>query len=377
MGAFARHCYGDTSTTWIAPLHREQGVDSGVAPGFPLGNDAGPMQSQCFAVLSPGFNPSWDTSAISGVVEWQCRTDDDCSLNGKCSSGKCTCRPAWTGLRCESLNLLPPMRKSGYRGVDGGHNTSSWGGAVLKGHDGQYHMWAAEMTEHCGIGTWQQNSRIIHATSTTPGGSYTRKDVTWEVFSHEPEVVPGPNGEFVMYFTADLRSDHGECNCCRPHHGPCDGSTGTGDCPRQVHSNLSSASQRGSNSYMSWTTDPNGNWSTPVKLFPNYIGSDTNFAPIILKNGSIVAMWRRWGGGNGGSRQFLATAKDWKDMSSYVQHNVELFPDLGAAGTEDQFVYQDDDGNFHAVFHHMYGTGTKTQWWLDATGGHAFSRDVS
>ena len=24
-----------------------------------------------------------------------------------------------------------------YRGVDGGHNTSSWGGAVLKGGDGQ------------------------------------------------------------------------------------------------------------------------------------------------------------------------------------------------------------------------------------------------
>ena len=36
---------------------------------------------------------------------------------------------------------------------------------------------------------------------------------------------------------------------------------------------------------------------------------------------------------------------------------------------------QDSEGNFHAVFHHMYGTGTKTQWWLDATGGHAFSRD--
>ena len=35
----------------------------------------------------------------------------------------------------------------------------------------------------------------------------------------------------------------------------------------------------------------------------------------------------------------------------------------------------DADGHYHAVFHHMYGTGTKTQWWLDATGGHAFSRD--
>ena len=32
----------------------------------------------------------------------------------------------------------------------------SWGGAVLKGDDGRFHMWAAEMTEHCGIGAWSQ-----------------------------------------------------------------------------------------------------------------------------------------------------------------------------------------------------------------------------
>ena len=34
-----------------------------------------------------------------------------------------------------------------YNGTDGGTHTSSWGGAVLKGSDGTYHMWAAEMTE--------------------------------------------------------------------------------------------------------------------------------------------------------------------------------------------------------------------------------------
>ena len=32
--------------------------------------------------------------------------------------------------------------------------------------------------------------------------------------------------------------------------------------------------------------------------------------------------------------------------STYVQHHTELFPDLGAAGTEDQFVYEDDDGEY-------------------------------
>ena len=184
-------------------------------------------------------------------------------------------------------------------------------------------------------GTWQQNSRVIHATSETPGGEYKRKDVTWEVFSHEPVVVPSPHGEFVMYFTADLRSPDGLCKCCRPGHGPCDGSTGAGDCT----TNLGKGS---ATSYMSFSNDPNGPWSAPVKLFEDYHtllqGGDTNFAPVIHLNGSIVGMWRRWGPGNGGSRQYLVTASDWKDPSTYVQHRTELFPDLGGAGTEDQFV---------------------------------------
>ena len=102
--------------------------------------------------------------------------------------------------------------------------------------------------------------------------------------------------------------------------------------------------------------------------------------------------------GHGGSRVFLATARHWADPSTYLMHrwtnatknvrvskggqpsalqktNAEVFPDLGNAGTEDQFMYQDYDGNYHAYFHNMYGTATDKKWWLDATGGHAFSRD--
>lgn len=244
----------------------------------------GGFQGQCFAVATPGFNPSYDTTAVSGVLDWPCRNNEECSLNGVCSSGACQCRPAWKGKRCELLNLQAPTRGAGYRGTDGGHNTSSWGGAVLKGSDGLYHMWAAEMTEHCGIGTWNQNSRVIHATSKTAGGAYTRKDVTWEVFSHEPEVIAGPDGEYIMYFTADLRSEHGLCNCCRPGHGPCDGSTGQGDCGNSFNSSSSKGALKkhsSSDSYMSFTKDPNGKWTTPTKIFADYTGGDTNFAPYV------------------------------------------------------------------------------------------------
>lgn len=329
---------------------------------------------ECYGVTSPGFNPSYDTNAVSGVLHWACRSNEDCSLNGRCEEhGGCSCRPAWTGDRCQTLSIQPTPKSAGYNGVDNGNHTSSWGGAVLRGNDNRFHMFAAEMTEHCGIGAWSQNSRVIHATSTSPSGPYTRQNVVWEVFSHEPEVVPGPNGEFVMYFTAQLRSPHGLCDCCRQGDDPCDGSTGPNDCP-------SNPLGDSDGSFMSWapansTGDERWDWSSPQPLFPDYVGSDTNFAPIILQNGSLVALWREWT--ERGSRQYVATATDWKNMSTYEQHTdrQEIFPDLGAAGVEDQFLYQDDEGYFHAVFHHMYGTGTSTQWWLDPTGGHAYSKD--
>ena len=350
------------------------------------GTTFGAFNKQCFGVMAPRWSPTPDAGATTGVVQWPCRDDTDCSLNGKCdaATGTCACRPAWQGHRCERLALVPATRGAGYRRVDDGHNTSSWGGAVL--HDpkgGKFHMWAAEMTEHCGIGAWAQNSRIIHAVSDTPGGAYTRKDVTWEVFSHEPEVVRGDKGEYVMFFTAQLRSQRGECNCCGPE-SKCDGSTGPHDCGGsklkpsiKLRGHGAPPHRLGDSdpSWMSYSTSPDGPWSTPVQIFANYTGADTNFAPYIFPDGSLVAIWREWTAR--GSRCYLATASDWRDPSTYRQRIAagELWPDLGPAGTEDPFLYADPGGNLHAIFHHMFGLDSATAWWLDALGGHAFSSD--
>ena len=323
--------------------------------------------SECYGIAHPGWSPSYDRTARSGYVEWPCRHDEDCSLNGECIEGKCRCRAAWSGSRCHKLVTLPTTRDAGYRRVDYGKNTSSWGGAVLRGPDGLYHMWVSEITNHCGIGAWKENSRIVHATSPKANGVYQRRHVVWPTFAHEPQVVPGPDGEFVMYFTAASRDDGGLlgwCDCCRENQGPCDGSTGPGDCP------TASAPFGKHATFMSWTMDPNGNWSWPEKLFASNIGGDTNFSPLLLANGSLVGLWRKWGVGNGGSRIFVATAAHWRNVTSYTMHrfssaaevptvlkrkkhrySMEIFPDLGAAGTEDQFIYQDYDGNYHAYFH--------------------------
>jgi hypothetical protein len=86
-------------------------------------------------------------------------------------------------------------------------------------------MFAAQMTNHCGINSWTRNSRIIHAVSDSPGGLFVPEEEVQPVFAHEPTVTRSPDGKWVMWYTTFLKtgvSRNTPCSCE-------DGSTGD-DC---------------------------------------------------------------------------------------------------------------------------------------------------
>ena len=43
---------------------------------------------------------------------------------------------------------------------------------MTRGEDGQYHLLVSEMLGSCGLGAWQHNSIIRHATSSEVDGAY-------------------------------------------------------------------------------------------------------------------------------------------------------------------------------------------------------------
>jgi len=88
-------------------------------------------------------------------------------------------------------------------------------------------------------------------------------------------------------------------------------------------------------------------------------GVDLNLSPFIFANDSLIALYRD----NQGSNIHIATASNWRDPSTYVQHNQNL-PD-GVSLPEDPFLWQDLHGIFHSL-HHEY------PW---PNGPHAFSED--
>jgi hypothetical protein len=77
------------------------------------------------------------------VVDGNCATNLDCSLNGICqtSSGTCLCDSPWNGETCSSLKYspsTPAIAKSIYN-ISDPRNT--WNGPIVQGSDGKYHIY--------------------------------------------------------------------------------------------------------------------------------------------------------------------------------------------------------------------------------------------
>lgn len=263
-------------------------------------------------------------------------TDLDCSFNGEAVKGRCVCDPGWQGEFCHQLKLGPARNGSGLDQLhDPSKNISTWGGSVVKGDDGRWHMWASEITRKCGIHRWITNSIVVHAVSDGPSSNwhFERKAEVFPLFSHEPIVARAPTGEYVLYFThyPGDGSDAPTCNCT-------DGNSASGEdgCANEPGGGKDKA---WGVSYFSHSKSPDGPWSEPVSLLPvqKINQTDMNLAPVIRPDGSAI-FWTRWD---------IWEADDWKNVSTY--RDVGQAPDFGNGAPwegEDPSMWM---GAFHGV----------------------------
>ena len=164
-----------------------------------------------------------------------------------------------------------------------------------------YHMYASEITRHCGIHRWVTNSIVVHATSKGPQDNwrFVRQGEVKGLFSHEPIVARAPTGEFVVYLT-HFPGDASNCPVCNCT----DGTSLSGDCNNEC----GGGKNKTLFSYYTYSKDPAGPWSELTSLCASQEGGwlncshgvlnpnanphiDMNLAPVILANGSVVA----WG----------------------------------------------------------------------------------
>ena len=346
--------------------------------------------SGCFAVTTQYFDwfPAIDRQGLKHVTTarvWHgCIADEDCAKNGVCSGGSggsggkgtCACASGWKGHACTQLDLTPTLsgQDAGYNYVLDGENVSSWGGVPLEAEDGLYHMWVSHFTEHCGIIAWGENSIILHTTSINLLGPYTPANgtitlsTTFPIFSHEPSVVRGPDGEWVMFMSRHVP------NTGRPICS-CQNGVTPDNCTDYATPDMNPTA-------MSWANSPNGPWSEPVTIISG-VHADSNLAPLIRADGSLLGLWRSfndspaWTGHADWkiSAIHMVVATNWKDPSTYIfvesnWNSSDIFDAAKKDGmlrgpTEDPWLFLGHDGTLHALFHNMYG--------CYACCGHAFA----
>jgi hypothetical protein len=330
----AGHCFGDSTGTW-APFYSIYIDPMGLKPSCFWGN-----------VTSGQNNPA--------AYRSQCANEGDCSYNGICGDdGICKCHPQWMGKYCGQLHLVATDKNAGLQSRDSGGRVSSWGGSVVRGDNGTYHMFAAEMTNNTGILVWMSNSQVRHAVSRTgPYGPYEPQDITSGLWGHEPTAARAPTGEYVLFWTAHF-GDRVPCSGI-----PCgDGDNGNSVMDPKKHClNIHDCVyDTNLNSYMSYAKEPAGPWSEPALVPKGTFGSgDTNLAPIIRKDGSLFGL---------GRPGWVWRATNWRNLSTYAVEKIDATV-LG----EDPFVYRDpyNASVLHALSHAGH---------YDSSGGHVWSTD--
>jgi len=181
------------------------------------------------------------------------------------------------------------------------------------------------------MNVWLSNSRVVHATSKDPASEpFLRQGVVAPVFAHEPIAQRAPTGEYVVWYTAVLPAGK------LPVQGgqPCVGCT-TGNSLAECGTDANRNASINLPTYMVYSKHPAGPWSNPQMVPGTDVFADSNFAPTLNADGSLVAL----------ARHNVYKARDWRNMSSY--RVVGSWDDEG----EDPFVWVDAKGVYHNIVH--------------------------
>jgi hypothetical protein len=141
-----------------------------------VGVSTGPYAHECRTRKDVVWALTPESNHVSGFkgelpppVGVNCTTDEECSLLGVCTAGKCVCDPGWKGDDCGIFNLAPAVAGSGYNLTGLSPPTSSWGANIFQDDSDKkkWHMFVAEFANHCDISAWSPNSKITHSVSST------------------------------------------------------------------------------------------------------------------------------------------------------------------------------------------------------------------
>ena len=247
--------------------------------------------------------------------------------------------------------LLQPASKTS---VLAEHGYYVWGGSVVKGDDGFYHMFYSRWKRDTYFNGWVTHSEIAHAISEKPEGPFDYKDVAlpargarfWDgLCTHNPTVKEF-DGKYYLYYM---------------------GNTGDGRAMR----NLNFIHRNNQRIGVAWADSPNGPWNRSDEPFVDVSVDENAWDALMTSNPSVTqmrdgrylvvykAVAKHKPMPFGGPVTHLAAIADSpsgqiKKVNQRIFHKEgEMFP------AEDPFVwYQKSCDRYYAIVKDMHGVFT-------------------
>ena len=217
-----------------------------------------------------------------------CASASHCGLLGACSAGRCACDAGFRGATCQLPDLGPAKQPA--ENALFSQTSHSWGGKPILNPDGKtWSLFAAEMTQHCPLQKFNNNSAVRRAVSQSAGGPFSGGEIVFPPFAHNPTVTTAPDGTILLFYIG--APEHREFNCS--------------SAPPDDHRLESAAPElrwkpQTDVINMAWSKSPSGPWQTRVVILPAKPTDNqtawnchaSNPSPVVLANGTIRLMYR-------------------------------------------------------------------------------------
>jgi hypothetical protein len=228
-----------------------------------------------------------------------------------------------------------------------------WGSSVIRGDDGNYHMYASRWPKYLPFHpAWMIASEIVHAISSTPEGPYTFVDVAlgargtqfWDGRSCHNSKILRYKGKYILYY---MGSTH-----------PFEDITEQNADELSLDSKWCIAARWRKRIGIATSNSPNGPWKRSdqpiLDVKPNsfYSFLTSNPSPLIKKDGSVVLIFKSRdynadGISKGDMMVSLATAPSY-DGKYTVLGDIPLFSKDNFGEIEDPHLWSDEEG-YHMI----------------------------
>jgi len=259
--------------------------------------------------------------------------------------------------------LLPAPRAGGFK-LDG---YWVWCGSIIRGDDGQYHMFASMWTKQVPFDwNWVTNSRIVRAVAPRPEGPYTyvedvlppREGGFWDgKMTHNP-TIHRAGSTYLLFYTGTTYDDP------IPTH------------PVKHGDAIRLQARRNQRIGLATAPSPTGPWSRPdrptLDVRPDKWDAflTTNAAPCVAPDGSVLLYYKSTTHDRDSLRYGIARAPHFRGPYERVGDVPIKWSEDGRASYEDAYIWR-EDGEYRMLFNDLSGKITGEHH----SGGYATSPD--